>query len=103
MEQTNENHNKVLAIRMLEDSSKSTFVMNNEVYGGNIAFLAKEYVQENPSKKFRTWLHDKGLFIGDYFTPIKTKQIPPEGEKAYTKMLKQEEKENLREYNADRF
>lgn len=70
--QYTEDEKKVLDLTMLKDSTKSTFVIGDEVYAGNIAFLAKEYVQENPSKKFRTWLHDKGFFIGNLPTPKET-------------------------------
>lgn len=46
-----------------------TFVHQNGLYKGDAVNTAKQYVKENPSKKFRTWLHDKGLLIQEPFDP----------------------------------
>lgn len=61
-----EYHLKLFALMDLVEKRKPVFVMGGEVFRGNHTTLAREYVTKNPSKKFRTWLIDKGLLIGNY-------------------------------------
>lgn len=43
------------------------FILDGSLFKGHAVSLSKEYVNENPSKKFRIWLIDKGLLIDDNF------------------------------------
>lgn len=39
------------------------FVMDDELFSGVAYDLVEQYVRENPTEKFRTWLINKGLRI----------------------------------------
>jgi len=38
----------------------NTFIFDGLTVKGDVVHVVKEYVSENPSKKFRIWLIDKG-------------------------------------------
>lgn len=56
---TNEQYTKIRELSKLCKDYPS-FVFENEVFKGLHVYVIKDYIKENPSKKFRIWMIDKG-------------------------------------------